>query len=310
MSQNRLPRLAAGINRKSLGAEIVIRKGNGPALVLSVVETQVLDFCDARKDRSKLVAQLGAEVVEATLAKFAQNGFLAPANMPEQSDAIFTEVDQEIIILRPLTGQASRLDGTAAQVYKLCTPGTTVNAAIDSLSQSLKVDQEVAEELLWVSLEKLAKDGHLKNSETLPKGTSRRDFLAKFATAATLFPVVASALAPQPVHAASGDRCYNQGGNGDASCALGGLTGAVRTNSCRGCGSNNNPCPPNTFCMMALIKGGAGDCTTDTLVGQINCLLDNGADRQQGCAAARGAVAVGQIYQCCRCPDPDPTGDP
>ncbi len=315
MSQNRLPRLAAEINRKRLGADTVIRKGNGPALVLSAVETTVLDYCGARKNRAELLAEVTANEVETALAKLLENGFLAPEMMPLRVETLFTEVDREGLLFHPASGKASRLDATSASIWKMCNDQTSVAQAIVSLAKENSISEEAAEELLWASLEKLGKEGHLQNPEALPKGTSRRDFLTRFATAAALFPVVASALAPQPVHAASGFRCYNTAADGQASCAAAGLSGAVRIGNCRRCGPSGAECPANDFCMTTYQTIVNGSCATDTQISVV-CITDNGGDRQQSCAAARtfilgaqggvvgDASEAGKFYTCCTCPDP------
>jgi hypothetical protein len=322
LSQNRLPRLAAGINRKSLGAETVIRKGNGPALVLSVIETLVLDCCDARKDRAELAAQIGAQELDAALAKLSGQGFLAPEMMPQRVETLFTEIDGEGLLFHAASGKASRLDSTAAQVWKMCNHETSIDQAITTLAKDNSISEEAAEELLWAALGKLAKEGHLQNPEALPKGTSRREFLTRFATAAALFPVVASAMAPQPVHAASGFRCYNTGPDGATSCSNAGLTGAAIIQNCRRCGPSGAECPATSFCMSTyrtVINGSCDGSTTggvtDTFNAGVFCLATDGATRQQSCAAARlvtiggagnvgTAAEAGHFYQCCTCPDP------
>jgi Coenzyme PQQ synthesis protein D (PqqD) len=131
--------------------------------------------------------------------------------VPKHRPGIVREVADEFIIYDEDTHTAHCLNKTAAQVWQFSDGKKTVTQIARAMEQDLK--SPVEEDLVWVTLRKLAKSGLLINRENAEISLSRRALLGKLKVAAFLaVPVVTSIIVPTPAEAASpcrhnGKRC-------------------------------------------------------------------------------------------------------
>jgi hypothetical protein len=128
--------------------------------------------------------------------------------VPKHRQGIVRQVADEFIVYDKDTHTAHCLNSTAAQVWRLCDGKKTVTQITRALGQDL--NSTVEEDLVWVTLRKLAKSGLLLNRESAEISLSRRAFVGKMKVAALLaVPVVTSILVPTA--AAAGSPCRHNG---------------------------------------------------------------------------------------------------
>ena len=124
-----------------------------------------------------------------------------------QSDnLVLEELPDELMIYDPERNKAFCLNQAAAFVWKHADGSKTVTEIADLLAQ--KLDRPANEEVVWLALDVLAKDGLLVSSPALPEvpaGVTRRALLQKFgAGAAVAAPLVTVLLvSPAKAHASS-----------------------------------------------------------------------------------------------------------
>jgi hypothetical protein len=122
--------------------------------------------------------------------------------VPKHRQGIVRQVADEFIVYDEDTHTAHCLNSTAAQVWQLCNGDKTVTQITRALGQ--KLNSPVQEDLVWVTLRKLARSGLLSNPEHAEVLLSRRAFVGKMKVAAVLaLPIVTSILVPTPAEAAS-----------------------------------------------------------------------------------------------------------
>ena len=123
--------------------------------------------------------------------------------IPRHRQGIVRQVADEFIVYDEDTHTAHCLNSTAlAQVWHLCDGKKTVAQITRAMGQDL--NSTVEEDLVWVTLRKLAKSGLLSNRENAEISLSRRAFVGKLKVAAVLaVPMVTSILVPTPAEAAS-----------------------------------------------------------------------------------------------------------
>ncbi len=120
--------------------------------------------------------------------------------MPYQvAESFVSEVENEAIVLNYETKEIHRLEPAARFVFEKC-DGKTSITEVDS---AIRAKFGVGEGFIWSALGGFARKGLLASPWTLPE-TTRRDFIAKYGSAAALAPLgIVSMLAPAPAEAAS-----------------------------------------------------------------------------------------------------------
>jgi hypothetical protein len=122
--------------------------------------------------------------------------------VPKHRQGIVRQVADEFIVYDEDTHTAHCLNSTAAQVWRLCDGKKTVAQITRALEQDL--NSAVEEDLVWITLRKLAESGLLTNPESAEVSLSRRAFVGKLKVAAVLaLPVITSILVPTAAAAAS-----------------------------------------------------------------------------------------------------------
>jgi hypothetical protein len=124
---------------------------------------------------------------------------------PQQSETVHVErLGEELCIYDWQRKQVHALNPTAARVWQQC-DGQTSPAQI---ATSLQADMPTphAEELVWLTLDQLAKARLLRGDLAMPaalKRLTRRQFIRTMGLAAAALPVIHSIVAPGPVAAQS-----------------------------------------------------------------------------------------------------------
>jgi hypothetical protein len=119
---------------------------------------------------------------------------------------VIQELADEVLVYDLEKNKAYDLNQTSALVWQNCDGTKNINAIARELEH--KLNQKVPDELVWLTLEKLKKEGLVDyQKENYPQftGVNRRDLLKK-ATFASLvaLPAIASLVAPRSAQAASG----------------------------------------------------------------------------------------------------------
>jgi hypothetical protein len=124
---------------------------------------------------------------------------------PKQAASIHVEqLGHELCIYNWQRKEVHALNLTAARVWQQC-DGQTSPAQIAQALQA-ELDLPDAQELVWLTLDRLEKAHLLAEAVVKPSGRrvlSRRQFLKSMGVAAALLPVVHSIAAPGPVEAQS-----------------------------------------------------------------------------------------------------------
>jgi hypothetical protein len=137
---------------------------------------------------------------------------------------VVRELPDEVLVYDLGTHKAVCLNSTAAAVWRLCDGRRTGEEIRRALEKS--AGGAVPEELVWLALEQLGKDGLLEARPPRPAalaGITRREMIRRVGLgAAVTLPVVASIVAPTPADASS---CFPSGTacNDSAQCCAGSL---------------------------------------------------------------------------------------
>lgn len=207
---------------------------------------------------------------------------------------VVTRVGEESLAYVPQTKTVHRLHPAASAVLRRCDGMTAVRDAGRDLAETHAMDPEAGMHALLLHLHAFRRSGLLAADTPLPKGTGRRQFLARWgAAAAVLLPIMASLTAPAAAQAQS--CCVNSLASGCQN-----RFGAVRLSFCCLCDAGGSCTTPNSYCVTTYTKTAGADCTADTVV-SVGCAVMNLTNVQKSCVAARAAVGVGATYFCCEC---------
>ena len=311
--QARLPRVVAEVTVKELGDEIVLfRKYGKDVIALDSNLTKIYHLCADGASFSEALSSVTREDLFRGLSSLRERNLLAPDYLPsvnlEQWQS--TEISNERLVYIAGLNQALLLDEVTNIVWTMCDGETTVDRAVENLRLRFSLDEEAAEEIVWAALANLSEKSLVLSP--LPAALSRRSFVKRWATAAALFPVIASALTPSPA-AASSTECIV---NGNAGCAARFPSG--RVDVC--CPCTANPAPPCTdpgpnlaeVCVVFRNVDGTS-CLDDSLGGTPFCntiedfgvpgLTLAGRNSQVDCAASRASAILSGFtaYTCCFC---------
>lgn len=158
------------------------------------------------------------------------------------SDIVVQQLEDEVMIYDLSDNKAFCLNKTSAVIWQACNGQRSI-AEIAEVSGKI-LNSLVAEELVWLALEKLKKDNLLEKDTYIEEsynGLSRREVIRKFGFSSMIaLPIISSLVAPTASSAASAVcpsapcRCPNN----SASCN--GSTSGVFVNCFTTSGSNSN----------------------------------------------------------------------
>jgi hypothetical protein len=128
-----------------------------------------------------------------------------PQPLARTEGLVVRELPDEVLVYDLETHKAMCLNRSAALVWKLCDGRRDVRGILRAMRSEL--GEPVAEEVIWLALERLSLDGLLAERVRRPAklaGLSRRDVMKKIGLAAAVtLPVVTAIVAPTTAEAAS-----------------------------------------------------------------------------------------------------------
>lgn len=150
-----------------------------------------------------------------------------------QEEIVIQELPDETLIYDLKSHKAHCLNQTSALIWKYCDGQTTAAEMAKLLERDLRTP--INQDLVWFTLERLAKARLLKERIVWPHETarlSRREVMRKLGLGAAIAaPLIMTVAAPQSVHAAScvtncagrprGTPCFNAQGNNCTKCCSG-----------------------------------------------------------------------------------------
>lgn len=121
--------------------------------------------------------------------------------LARKTDLITQESGEELLVYDLNYNKAHCLNKTSAEVWKLCVGRFEVHEIANKLSK--KLGAPITEEVVWLALDQLKKDGLLEEGYEIDQafvGLTRREIIRKvgFASAVTL-PIVSSIVAPKAI---------------------------------------------------------------------------------------------------------------
>lgn len=135
---------------------------------------------------------------------------------------VIQEMNSELLIYDLKDNKAFCLNETSAIIYQLCDGKRTVAEIKSSVAE--KLNQPVNDELIWLALDGLKKEGLLENNaiEIDFNGLNRRQIIRKVGLASLIaLPIVSSIIAPSAAMAQSGLLALNAACTSSPQCASG-----------------------------------------------------------------------------------------
>lgn len=118
---------------------------------------------------------------------------------------VIQELEKELLIYDLTNNKAFCLNETSALVFQFCDGNDAVSAIAELMSKKLKIS--VSEEVVWLALDGLKKDGLLENAPDFEidfNGLTRRQVIKKIGFASMIaLPLISSVVAPTSAMAAS-----------------------------------------------------------------------------------------------------------
>ncbi len=178
-----------------------------------------------------------------------------------QSDLVVQNIANETLLYNLKTNKALCLNETSAQIWEMCDGNTDIPEIANMLAK--KANKPVTEELVWLALDQLRKEGLLENPDKVNNdfgGLSRREVIRKVGFASMIaLPIISAVVAPNAVDAQSGCATLVCGAN----CCPANNT----------CGSGNQCCPPQNCnsipngCPCSLNCSGCNGSVCNTITG-------------------------------------------
>ena len=314
---DRLPRLVADLTIEEVQDEILLFRSYGKDVIaLTPQQTTLFRLCQAGASLQAAKESLSDQATYEGLAALREMRLFAPSRLPNSAALqhwVACEVGSETLIYKELHAEAILLDPVTSQVWKMCDGVTQVDTALQKLKSHFQVSEQAAEELLWAALSHLRQHNLLVLA--LPAPISRREFAKRWAAAAALFPIVASAAVPTPSAAAS-PSCASCVLSGGCAAAVPGRPGVLPVcctfNPTPPCPTRGFPTGNSTVCVRSFNITGTSclDDTLDPAASFCNVINDRAPGNPQGgnavvqCANARAnAITAGFTgYQCAQCP--------
>ena len=172
---------------------------------------------------------------------------------------VVQEYDCEILIYDLLIHNAYSLNETTSRIWKFLDGKTSVETIVQKSG--------LPKEIVFLALEQLQKKDLLQEKveiELPADSISRRKLLVKIGATSVILPIIASVVAPQAIHAASG--CLPLGTPNQSPGCLAGIVTIF--NSCAADSNTNMACVGSTFCTSSVgfrctsSSATAGPCTT------------------------------------------------
>ncbi|MGB7068859.1 MAG: PqqD family protein [Pyrinomonadaceae bacterium] len=204
--------------------------------------------------------------------------------LSRKRDLVVQDLDNEVLIYDLTVNKAYCLNKTSSMVWQECDG----KRSVAEISQILSKDQNssVSEDVVWLALKQFKKDNLLSNEALVTPfdGLSRRETVKRIGlTSMAALPLIASLVAPTPIHAQSATGSCNGGGPGTSSFLTGTIC-AGNLDCCSGiCMTNQNgsmTCGPPT----SIQNINAATCCPNFVC---NCSSRSGAGaRPAGCGCA------------------------
>lgn len=181
-----------------------------------------------------------------------------------KDDIVMQNLDEEILIYDLKTNKAFCLNKTSALVWRECDGTKSLSEISEKLS--IQFNTQINQGLIWLALEQLKKENLIESEVSLPseyKGKSRREIIKQIGfSAAIVFPMISSLVAPHPINAASTACTAGAAPNGAA--GTGGFCRCVFPGTLLGatCGvgdaafSTGETCKPGCICTHSNFGNG------------------------------------------------------
>ena len=128
--------------------------------------------------------------------------------MPKkQAFLIRQEIGAETVVYDSVSNQAHNLNDTAAWVLEQCDGKKCVDEVVELFAQRQGMQLEEARGALGMTLMELVSLKLANTNSSFAGALSRRDFLAKWGTAAAVLPIISSSAVPAAAVTASGCDC-------------------------------------------------------------------------------------------------------
>ncbi|NNF00660.1 MAG: PqqD family protein [Pyrinomonadaceae bacterium] len=169
--------------------------------------------------------------------------------LARNSNLVLQHFGDELLIYDVATNKAVCLNNTAAFVWQACNGKNTIPMIAETMSTLL--GEFVSEDLVWLALDDLDKDGLLQGgscSDHRFEGLSRREIIRKVGFASMVgLPMVSALIAPPASMAQSGlggfgSPCTMDGQCASNHCVLGTTCCRVGSNGNAAPGANVDPC--------------------------------------------------------------------
>lgn len=155
---------------------------------------------------------------------------------------VVQEVNDEVLIYDLVTNKAYCLNHTSGQVWQLCDGNNSIADIGGRISDKLQTP--FSEDIVWLALDGLKRNGLVMDTDDLPPDPnrlSRRAVMKKIGFASMVaMPIISSLVAPPAVAAISGGQA----------CSCSGLSGAVAV-----CPVGTASCPPASA-RCVILPGG------------------------------------------------------
>lgn len=206
-----------------------------------------------------------------------------------KNEIVTQNLESETLIYDLKANKALCLNETSMMVWQLCDGTNSVAEISDKMSQRMKT--LVSEDLVWLALDQLNKDGLLENGQNFGNhfsGLSRRDVIRKVGFVSVIaLPIISSIVAPSAAMAASAAAATGQActpANSNNGCASGNCLNDGGAGICCAAGSTQANAPNYNLCTN----------DTDAAAFSTRCCSGNASvSSTQGCPVA------GQTrYQC------------
>jgi hypothetical protein len=211
--------------------------------------------------------------------------------MSRRDNIVIQEFRDEVLIYDLSKNKAFCLNETSAMVWQECDGTKSVGEISQNLSRKLQTN--VSEDIVWLSLKQFKKDKLLANKDfvTPLDGLNRREIVKRIGFASMVaLPLIASVVAPSAIHAQSGNQTACDGSLGpgtssflegsDCSSNLDCCSGICMTNQDQSmtCGPTTSipnidaaTCCPNFVCDCSSRAGVSARLTDCPCVSNLDC---------------------------------------
>lgn len=183
--------------------------------------------------------------------------------LARRNDIVIQEFGNEIFIYDLKANKAFSLNSTSSLVWQLCDGESSVSEISEKLT--IKLNDLISEDLVWLTLEKLAKEELIENNINFVNpfsDASRREIIRRigFATFVAL-PIISSLVAPTSVYAFSCSDPNNNANQNGPGCVC------QSNNDC-----TNNCCGFGLICAVSGSVGLGGSCRVNCECASGNCV--------------------------------------